>query len=176
MEVEAKRAKSDYKATCAKAVLMVERLYEGTMPGDGTFGYYRDVLNDKIIWQILPEAQSDKLKKMILQDDGPYLKFEQEYLRRMRLQAARDLQKGEEMLRTQQALQQYQKAVTDAEVREKLKSMPQQQYQPNRTFNSHSQYQNNTNNRYLQTRNQLRNQTNNTTQRQTQTRTTTRSR
>lgn len=176
IEAEAKRTKSDYKATCAKAVLMVERLYEGTMPADGTFGYYREALNNKVIWEILPEKQSAKLKRMILTDDGPFLKFEQEYLRRIRVQAAKDLAKGEEALRNQQAMQQYQKQILDAQVREHLKSMPQQQYQPNGTFNSHNQYQNHNNNRYQQARDQARQRTQTNNQRRTQSRTTTRTR
>lgn len=140
METEAKRSKSDYKATCAKAVLMVERMYEGNMPADGTFGYYREKLYEKLLWDILPEAESAKLNKMILKDDGPFLKFEKLYLRRTRIQAAKDLRKGEEILRMQREAAQRQKELVEAEARERLKNMPRQQPQPNGYFNSHAQY------------------------------------
>ncbi|MEN6626425.1 MAG: hypothetical protein ABFD69_09380 [Candidatus Sumerlaeia bacterium] len=81
---EAEKTGSDYKATCAKALRMVERMYDGNDPGDGSFGYYLDYLNNPMTWEILPQEQSARLKSMIFQKDGVFDQYYQPYKERMK--------------------------------------------------------------------------------------------
>ncbi|MCE5228274.1 hypothetical protein LLG95_01580 [bacterium] len=105
IESEARLNKSDYKETCAKAMQMVERMYDGEMPADGTFGYYLEVFNGPILWGMLPADKSKKLKDTIYKKDSPFDKFNKSYEVRMKEAAVKAAIQREEALRIQKAVQ-----------------------------------------------------------------------
>lgn len=84
LAAEAKKADNDFRATCSKALRMVERLYEGKDPGDGTFGYYLDFLNNPLMWEAMPADESARLKETIFRADGPLEEYFEGYKERLK--------------------------------------------------------------------------------------------
>ncbi|MEN6626426.1 MAG: hypothetical protein ABFD69_09385 [Candidatus Sumerlaeia bacterium] len=81
---DAKKNNNDFRASCARALRMIERMYEGKFPNDGGFGYHLDFLSNPLMWETLPPEDAARLKATVFQQGGPLDEFIGPWKERMR--------------------------------------------------------------------------------------------